>query len=53
MNDPEILKRLLEEAKREVEGWPDSMKSQEPARLLSADDAYEDEQEDQPFARCG
>jgi hypothetical protein len=56
MNDAEVLKRLLEEARREVEKWPESMKSQEPGSLrLSWHQACseEDDEYEQPIARCG
>jgi hypothetical protein len=54
MGDPEILKELLEQAKREVERWPESMKNQEPIRLRSVDQqACDNRDEDEPLARCG
>lgn len=30
MTDPEILKQVMEEAKKRVEDWPEWMRSQEP-----------------------
>jgi hypothetical protein len=54
MSDPEILKELLEQAKREVERWPESMKNQEPIRLLSVNQQMcDDRDEDEQLARCG
>lgn len=54
MSDSEILKELLEQAKREVERWPESMKNQEPIRLRSLEQhVCEDGDEDAPLARCG
>jgi hypothetical protein len=49
MNDPEVLTRILEEAKREVEKWPNWMKSQEPSPSIPAAEVscgHEDEQEE-------
>lgn len=37
MTNPETLKQILRDAKREIETWPSWMKSQEPALR----DAYE------------
>ena len=31
MSDPEVLKQILKDAKREIETWPQWMRSQEPA----------------------
>ena len=54
MSDPEILKELLEQAKQEVERWPESMKNQEPIRLRSVEQqVYDCTNEDEPLARCG
>lgn len=54
MSDPEMLKELLEQAKQEVERWPESMKNQEPIRLRFCDQqSCQDGDEDEPLARCG
>jgi hypothetical protein len=56
MNDAEVLKRLLEEARREVENWPESMKSQEPGSLRLSwrqVSSQEDDEYEQPIAKCG
>jgi|HubBroStandDraft_1064217.scaffolds.fasta_scaffold31076_3 hypothetical protein len=54
MSNAEILKRLLEEAKQEVNDWPDSMKKQEPLGRLSSSQNCpgENERGDRPQAKC-
>ena len=44
MTDPEVLKQILRDAKKEIEEWPEWMKSQEPclsARTGHTNDAPE------------
>ena len=36
LNHCEILKRILEEARKEVNEWPDTMKNQESSHRLSS-----------------
>lgn len=57
MSSADILKRILEEARREVNDWPDTMKSQESSHRLSSQQSDvekdEDAEEDRPLAKCG
>jgi hypothetical protein len=56
MRDAKIIKKLLEEAKSEVEKWPRSMKNQEPGNLrLTWHRPLEDERDDyeEPAEKVG
>jgi hypothetical protein len=53
MNDPEALRRILEEAKREVEKWPNWMKNQEPSPGAPTTDVscIDEDEQDKPDER--